>query len=119
MLFVQDNIRNALLDPIMVFFTVIGNSGMIWLIAGAVMMCTEKHRKAGLYVILSVSLCYVLNDLIIKPLVGRPRPFLELETLNVLVSRPGSFSFPSGHSCAGFASAYVFTKFYGKKGALT
>ena len=117
MLFLQENVRNGILNPIMIFITTIGNTGAIWLILGAFLMFFKKHRKAGLYVILSVALCYVLNDMIIKEIVGRPRPFLTMPEIEVLVSKPGSFSFPSGHSCAGFAASYILTKFYGRKGA--
>ena len=118
MLFLQNSVRSGVLNVIMIFITTIANCGAVWLVLGAVMMCTEKHRKAGLYVILSVALCYVFNDLIIKPVMARPRPFLEIDTLSVLVSKPTSYSFPSGHACAGFAASYIFTRFYGKKGAL-
>ena len=118
MMFLQENVRCAFLDPIMVFFSRIGDAGALWLITGAIMMLSKKHRRAGLYVILSVSLCYVLNDLIIKPLVSRARPFAALDGLSILVPEPGVHSFPSGHSCSSFAAAFVFAKFYGKKGAL-
>ena len=117
MLFMQENLRGAIINPIMIFFSTIGNSGAVWLILGAFLIFSKRNKKAGLYVILSVALCYVFNDLIIKPIVARPRPFLEIEALTVLVSKPGSYSFPSGHACAGFAASYVLTKFYGKKGA--
>ena len=117
MLFFQDSVRNGVLDQIMVFLSTIANCGAVWLVIGAVLASTKKYRKAGLYVILSVALCYVFNDLVIKPIMARPRPFLEIDTLSVLVSRPVSYSFPSGHACAGFAASYVLTKCFGKKGA--
>lgn len=117
MLFIQDSVRGGVLDYIMIFFTTIGNTGAVWLFMGAVMAFFKKTRKAGICVILSVALCYVVNDMIIKELVRRPRPFLEIPELVTLVSRPGSFSFPSGHSCAGFAASYALTKNFGRKGA--
>ncbi len=117
MLFFQDSVRNVFLNPIMMFLSTIANCGAVWLVIGAVLAASKKHRKAGIYVILSVALCYVFNDLVIKPVIARPRPFLEIDTLSVLVSRPVSYSFPSGHACAGFAASYVLTKSFGRKGA--
>ena len=117
MLFIQNNLRSEFLNPIMIFFTTIGNTGAVWLIFGAVLMITKKYRKIGLCVILSVSLCYVFNDMIIEQIVQRPRQFLSIEGLNTLVSKPSSFSFPSGHACAGFASSYTLTKMFGQRGA--
>ena len=88
MLFFQNFVRNDFLNPVMTFFTVIGNCGAVWLLIGTILIVTKKHRKAGIYVILSVALCYVFNDLVIKPIMARPRPFLEIDTLSVLVARP-------------------------------
>ena len=117
MLWIQNDVRCAVLNPIMIFFTTIGNVGAVWLALGALFLCFKKYRRLGFHIIISIALCYVLNDLIIKQLVQRPRPFLTVEGLTALVAKPSSWSFPSGHACSSFAAAYVLTKALKKKGA--
>ena len=115
LLFIQNNIRGGLLTPIMVFFTTIGDNGYIWLALGVVLMFFKKHRKMGFYIILCIGLSWIVNDRIIKPIVCRPRPFLTVPGLEAIVPLPLSFSFPSGHACAGFCGAVVLTRFRGGK----
>lgn len=117
MLFLQDNVRTAVLNAIMIFVTTIGNTGAVWLILGAVMLIPKKHRRSGLTLLACISLCWIFNDLILKNIIARPRPFMTIESLTLLVGEPSSWSFPSGHSCSSFASAYALTKCFGKKGA--
>lgn len=117
MLWLQNDVRCAVLNPIMIFFTTIGNVGAVWLALGAVFLCFKKYRRLGFHIIISIALFYVLNDLVIKQLVQRPRPFLAIEGLTVLVTKPASWSFPSGHACSSFAAAFVLTKTLKKKGS--
>lgn len=117
LLFIQENLRFDFLDPIMVFFTRLGDTGFIWILMAIVMLVPKKTRRAGIVVLLCLAGAFILNDLILKPLVARARPFVTMEELSVLVSHPGSFSFPSGHTNSSFACALALTLIYGKKGA--
>lgn len=117
MLFIQEHIRGGVLTPIMIFFTTLGEAGLVWLLLSAGLLCFKKTRRTGFLLLLSVAICYVINDWMIKPLVGRPRPFLTIEGLEALVKAPGALSFPSGHTCASFAGALALTKCWGKRGA--
>ena len=117
MLFIQEHIRCGVLTPIMIFFTTLGEAGMVWLLLSAVLLCFKKTRRTGFLLLLSVAICYVINDWMIKPVVGRPRPFLAMEGLVALTKAPGELSFPSGHTCASFAAALALTKCWGKRGA--
>ena len=58
-----------------------------------------------------------MNDLVLKDLFARSRPFMEIDRLDVLVAFPMSHSFPSGHASSSFAAAYVLAKEFGRKGA--
>ena len=117
MLWIQDNLRGPVSNAVMIFFTTLGNSGAIWLVLGTVLLFFKKHRRLGLTLILSIAFCYVLNDLVIKHLMARPRPFLVIEGLTTLVRQPSSWSFPSGHACSSFVSALILTRAWGKRGA--
>lgn len=51
-------------------------------------------------------------DILLKPLIARTRPFDVNGAIQLLISRPAGFSFPSGHTGASFAaaSALYFSK---------
>lgn len=117
-LFIQNHLRTWFLDPIMVLMAYSGQVGAIWIIISLILMIRKKHRLAGIYTLIGMGLCYILNDVIIKELVQRPRPFETIPGLTVLGFTPISRSFPSGHACSSFAAALMLTKFLGKKGAL-
>ena len=115
LLFIQNFIRNDFLDPIMLFFTYAGEAGTVWIIISVCLLFSKKYRKAGILTLLCLLICYIANDLIIKNLVMRPRPFTVISELHVLSALPDSWSFPSGHACSSFAASYALTRGCGKK----
>ena len=117
LLFIQEELRNDILTPIMKLFTRLGDAGAVWIALGIVLLCIGATRKKGLVYALALACASVVNNLLIKPAVMRPRPYSTMEELVVLVEKLDSFSFPSGHSCASFASAMALTLLFGKKGA--
>ena len=112
------SIQNELLDALMVGITTLGNGGAVFIALGLVLLFTKKHRKAGLAVIVALLVMLLCNDLFLKEFFARPRPFNLLETdperyafwakgyiYPELISKPTSFSFPSGHTASAFAAA--------------
>ena len=65
-------------------------------------------RKASLTALLALLLSVVINNLILKNIVGRARPYVHVENLKLLIRKPRDFSFPSGHTSSSFAAATVF-----------
>lgn len=118
MLFFQEQIRNAFLNPIMVFFSYIGYVGTIWIVISLILIGRKNTRRVGIVTLLTMLICYCVNDLIIKEIFQRPRPFETMPELAILTFIPGSASFPSGHACSSFASAYILTRSFGKRGSL-
>ena len=51
----------------------------------------------------------------LKKAVMRPRPFLEIPTLEPLIKRPKGFSFPSGHTTLAFAVAFIISRILPKR----
>ncbi len=111
-------IHNDFLDALMVGITTLGNAGAIFIVLGLVLLFTKKYRKAGFAVIVALLVMLLCNDLFLKEFFARPRPFNLFETnpekyvvwgkeyiYPELVSRPTSFSFPSGHTASAFAAA--------------
>ena len=116
--FVQESLRSPALTAVMRFFSTIGDMGMVWILLGVVLVCIRRTRRGGVEMLCSLAAEFVLCDLIIKRIVARPRPYLLLEWLELLVHEESSFSFPSGHSASSFACAVALTCAFGKKGAL-
>lgn len=50
----------------------------------------------------------LVNNILLKNIVERPRPYDIIEGLQPLITRPKDFSFPSGHTGSSFAAAAVF-----------
>lgn len=105
---------SAVLTPILVFLTNIGEDGLIWFALAIILMCFKKTRKIGFTVVGTLACVFVCNNLVLKNLFARVRPF-NLEAWRdwfvypELISRPNSFSFPSGHASSAFAAATALT----------
>ncbi len=99
------DIQSPILTKVMAFVTMLGEAGWFWIVLGIVLLCTKKYRKCGVAVLLALILDLILANIILKPLVARPRPCWIREDIELLVRVPRDYSFPSGHTMASFASA--------------
>ncbi len=115
LLFIQDHIRTDWLTPIMKGLSIAGNAGILWIVLSVLLLIPKKTRRTGVAILIAMGACYLLNDMVIKNLVQRARPFLASEALLPLVTRPTSYSFPSGHTCSSFAAACTIWRMHGKK----
>ncbi|MCQ4022648.1 MULTISPECIES: phosphatase PAP2 family protein [unclassified Ruminococcus] len=114
--FIQQNLENPVFSSILIFFTNIVEHGEVWILTGIIMLITKKYRKAGLLLLITLVITFVSSELIIKNLVCRPRPFLENPDIQLMISPPHGYSFPSSHSAVSFASATVIFYFNKKFG---
>lgn len=108
LLFLQDTVRNPILTPLVRAITVLGNGAIFWVLVSIVMLVPEKTRKIGLTSILALLVSLLINNIILKNLVARVRPYEVIEGLVPLIRKPWDYSFPSGHTGSSFASAWVF-----------
>ena len=69
------NIHSPILTSIMVIITTLGDEGIIFIVAGLVLFATKKYRKVGLAVLISLIVMLILNNLVLKELLERVRPF--------------------------------------------
>ncbi len=111
LLFLQDVVRNPILNKIMVFITTLGDEGYIWIAAAILLLIPKKTRKIGLMCGVALLAHLVLNNELLKNIVQRPRPFATFPELSIIVSQPGQFSFPSGHTSSSFAAAAVMYRY--------
>lgn len=108
--FIHDNLQNCFFDEIMPLITSLGEYSLFWLILGFVLIISKKYRKAGILTVLTVILTIIIDGAIIKNIVQRPRPFLQLATINMLITKPLDYSFPSVHTAAAVAACVILFK---------
>ena len=105
LLWVQAHLRTALLDGPMIVISTLGNAGLIWIALGVVLTAIPKTRKYGVLALVSLLVCFLFNNMLLKNLEARPRPYTQLDQLVMLMPCPADHSFPSGHACSSFATA--------------
>lgn len=110
LLFIQEYIRCGALTPVMRFFSLICEYGIIWIITGLVMLSFRSTRKCGVMVLTALLLSFIINNLFLKNLIARTRPFDAIEGLNTIITKPSDFSFPSGHTGVSFSAAFVIIR---------
>lgn len=115
LLFIQESIRNPMLNRVLIFITSLGDAGMIWIVATIALLIPKKTRKAGFMSAVALLGSLLINNYLIKNLVQRPRPFVTFTDLQILIPTPSEFSFPSGHTSSSFAAAAVFFRHLPKK----
>lgn len=114
LLFINQYFNNIFLDGVFVFTTSLGNLGIIWIIIAAVLLLNKKYKKTGILLLVALLLSTALAEGIFKHLVNRPRPFYSMPNVKLLINKPFTSSFPSGHSASSFASAGILSKYINK-----
>ena len=102
------SVRLDFLDPLVCFYTRLGNTGMLWILISVLLLFSKKTRKAGILGLAALLLGFICTNLTIKPLVERTRPWLTLKELTPLVDEKDPHSFPSGHSTSAFAAGVTW-----------
>lgn len=113
-----DIMRNGFFDVVFTFITHLGDKGYIWIALSAVLMIFKKTRKIGVCVAIALILGVLVGNLTLKPLIARTRPFDARQGIDLLISAPKDYSFPSGHTLSSFASATAVFAYNKKYGAL-
>lgn len=114
--------HNAFLDALLWWMSAAADLYLIWWAAAvaALLAGGKKGRRVFLGIALSLGLVYISVDLVMKPLVARPRPFEVIEGVRKFhVSIADrflgqSFSFPSGHCASSMAAAIILGRAYRK-----
>lgn len=107
LLWIQNNLRNDFLNPIMIFITSLGNGGAIWIAISITLLFFRKTRKIGVMVMCALIFSSLICDVLLKNIIARVRPFNVTEGLVCLIKKPSSYSFPSGHTQSSFVAALV------------
>lgn len=95
--------RCPILDTLVPWITALGDKGIIWIALAVILVAIPRTRRAGVAVGVSLLIELILCNVLLKPLVARPRPFSLNPSVELLVVPLRDFSFPSGHTGAAFA----------------
>ena len=105
LLWIQEVLRADWLTPLVRAVTFLGNGGWFWIAAALILCCWRRTRRAGVTALIALLMSLVVNNLLLKNLVARTRPYELIDSLTILIAAPHDFSFPSGHAGASFAAA--------------
>ena len=103
------------LDPIVSFYTKLGDAGLLFIALSLSMLCHKSTRRAGVLALCAMILGLLVTNVTIKPLVERARPWL-VWPITPLVTEKDPNSFPSGHTCAAFAAGLSWARALPQKG---
>lgn len=116
--FIQEYLVHPSLDGLMGFFTHLGDVGAVWLFISFVLLFSKKHRKLGILLLVGLLFQVLLGNVLLKPLVARPRPCFLDTSIALKLSLPEDFSFPSGHTFSSFLCASLIAQYDKKWGRL-
>ncbi len=97
---------SPVLDPCMIFLGRVNDYGAVWLasLGALAALGGRTGRWAALAGLVALMVGFASSEAL-KNLVMQPRPFLSLPDVRLLVSPPGSYSFPSANAVYAFAAS--------------
>jgi undecaprenyl-diphosphatase len=102
---VNDVWTSPTLDPFMILLGSINEYGVVWLVLlGALAALGGKTGRWAALAGLAAMVVGLAFSEVLKSIVMQPRPFVSLTDVRLLVSPPGSYSFPSVNATYAFAA---------------
>ena len=105
--FIQEVFRSPIMDTIMKFITSLGYEGYLYYAMIIALLIPKKTRKIGLVLGVAILFNWVIANLTLKPLVARVRPYNVNTAIDIIIHKPSSYSFPSGHTAQAFTAAFA------------
>ena len=102
---IQNTIVCPFLDAVVPKLTMLGNAGIIWILAGLALLCSKKYRRQGALVLMGLLAGLLVGNIVLKNLVARPRPCWLDPSVRLLIASPTDYSFPSGHTLSSTIAA--------------
>ncbi len=86
----------------------------IGIVAAGVAGKNTSEQYAGISMAASVAATIILQEVLIKPLVKRDRPYKQLDSVRLIDSAAKGYSFPSSHAATSFGLATGLSLWYPK-----
>ena len=106
--------HNRALNSFFYLLTLLFKGGAAWygLVGLLALLDGRRGRRMVRRVVVPLALASAVVEVPIKTYVRRRRPFLTLIQAVVIGRKPGTWSFPSGHSAAAFGGAWLLSRQY-------
>lgn len=108
--FTDKHFRRLGVDKAMTYITRLGDMGFIWIALATILIAKRDYKKYGIMVVFALMLTTILGEGILKNLIKRLRPHTDAIATKLLISKPITYSFPSGHTASSFAAAVILAK---------
>lgn len=105
-------VRNPFLDKIMSFITKLGDMGAVWILISVYVIVIMKEQRIGLEMLSALAITTLIGEGIIKHIFQRQRPCRAIPMEKMLIKKPLSYSFPSGHTASSFAVMTVMVYYF-------
>ena len=115
-----ESITNPALTGVMKVITHLGDTpGIIWFVLGIILLIPRKTRKLGILMFAGLAFSSLINNVLLKELLARPRPYVFAEQFpdfwakvgyeypGCLIKISSSPSFPSGHTSTSIGAAFA------------
>ncbi len=103
LMYFQENIRTDWLDPIMKGISILGHKGIFPILLCLILLILKDTRRVGIVASMALLFSFLFNNLLLKNLVGRIRPYEAIDELDRLMPAEIDASFPSGHTACAVA----------------
>lgn len=107
LLWIQEHLRTPGMTVFFRQITRLGNAGIFCILLSLSLILFTKTRKTGGMAIISLVISFVINNLFLKNVVARTRPYEVVEGLTRLIEKQPDYSFPSGHTASSFVVAMI------------
>lgn len=94
LLYIQDYLRTPVWNAFFVFFSRLGDGGILWIALGLALLFPAKTRRRGFDTLVCLAFAFLVANCILKPWVARVRPYDAVSGLTILVPRLSDWSFP-------------------------
>ena len=115
-----ESFTNPALTGVMKVITHLGDTpGIIWFVLGIILLIPRKTRKLGILMFAGLAFSSLINNVMLKELLARPRPYnfaeqfpefwakVGYEYPGCLIKLSESPSFPSGHTSTSIGAAFA------------
>lgn len=107
LLWIQENLRTPWLSAFFKAVTRLGDAGIFWILLSLGLILYAGTRQTGIQALTALAVSFVVNNLFLKNVIARTRPYEAVEGLTRLIEKQSDYSFPSGHTASSFVVAVV------------
>ncbi|AFA49630.1 phosphatase PAP2 family protein [Acetobacterium woodii] len=107
LVWIHQHLVVAQLNDFFVLITNLWGNGLLAVLLTLILIIKKETRLTGLIIAASLLFDLLIVNVMLKPLIARPRPYTFYQ-IAMLLPEQKDFSFPSGHSSSVFAFVWAY-----------